>query len=318
MYYKTLILQPSNNIYKVRNQKSSMSWTVTIIIVVILLFFFGFRIVRPIERGVIERFGKNVRIATPGLSWIVPFIEKMIRVNITERMVDVEPQTVITKDKLNAIVDAVVYFQIKDIQASLYNVDNIQDQLTSLARTTLRSVIGKMSLTEANENRDEINMKVEGILDKETKSYGVEVLRVEIQKIEPPQDVQEAMNKVVKAEQEKIASNDLATAKEIEADGARRAEIKKAEGIKRGLILNAEGEAESMIKVANAKAKEIALVNDALNKHFKAQAQVYKKLEVTQESLRNGTKYVIDPKSNITNVMTEMSGVVPIPKDKKK
>ena len=112
----------------------------------------------------------------------------MIKVNITELMVDVEPQTVITRDKLNAIVDAVVYYKIMDVKKSVYNVDDHRAQLTSLARTTLRAVIGKMTLTEANENRDDINMKVEKVLDKETDSYGVEVLRVEIQKIEPPED----------------------------------------------------------------------------------------------------------------------------------
>jgi regulator of protease activity HflC (stomatin/prohibitin superfamily) len=291
-----------------------MVWIQLGIIALVVFALFGFRVLRPVERGVVERFGKNVRISDAGLTWIIPLVERMHRVNITEQMVDVMPQMVITRDKLNAIVDAVVYYQVKDVQASLYNVDDHQAQLVSLARTTLRAVIGKMTLTEANENRDDINLKVETILDKETKSYGVEVLRVEIQKIEPPQDVQDAMNKVVKAEQEKIAATDLATATEIEADGARRAEIKKAEGIRQGLILKAEGEAQATIMVADAKAQEIKFVNEALVKYFKGEAQVYKKLEVTAESLKNGTKYVIDPKSNITNVMSDLAGVTPIAK----
>ena len=162
----------------------------------------------------------------------------MYRVNITEQMVDIPPQMVITKDKLNAQVDAVVYYQIKDVKASIYNVDDHRRQLTSLARTTLRAVVGNMTLTNANEKRSDINEKVESVLDKETSSYGVEVLRVEIQKIEPPEDVQDSMNKVVKAEQEKIAAMDMATAAETRADGEKRAEIKRAEGVKRGLILS--------------------------------------------------------------------------------
>jgi regulator of protease activity HflC (stomatin/prohibitin superfamily) len=156
----------------------------------------------------------------------------MRKVNITERMVDIQPQTVITKDKLNAIVDAIVYYQIKDVKKSEYNVDNHRKQLSSLARTTLRAVMGKMTLTEANENRDDINQRIEKVLDKETDSYGVEVLRVEIQKIEPPHDVQVSMNQVVKAEQEKIAAINFANATETRADGERRAEIKKAEGVR--------------------------------------------------------------------------------------
>lgn len=284
-----------------------------IIVLLVIVFFAGIRIVRPVERGLIERFGKYTRTADQGFNWILPIVYKMIKVNITERMVDVQPQTVITKDKLNAIVDAVVYYQIMDVKKSVYNVDDHRSQLTSLARTTLRAVIGKMTLTEANENRDDINKKVETVLDKETDSYGVEVLRVEIQKIEPPKDVQMAMNNVVKAEQEKIAAKDFANAAETRADGERRAEIKKAEGVKQGLILRAEGEAQAIVQVADAKAKEIKLVNESLNKYFKKDAQVYKKLETTAESLRNGTKFVIDSKSKISSVVTDVSGVPIVP-----
>jgi len=190
--------------------------TILTVVGALIILFSGFKTVRPIEKGVIERFGKFQRIKDAGLTWIIPTIDKMYKVNITEQMVDVMPQMVITKDKLNAEVDAVVYYQIKDVKASLYNVDDHRAQLTSLARTTLRAVIGNMTLTDANEKRSEINSQVETVLDKETNSYGVEVLRVEIQKIQPPPDVQEAMNKVVKAEQEKIAAMDIATATEQE------------------------------------------------------------------------------------------------------
>ncbi len=293
-------------------------WAWTITIIAIILFFLGIRIVRPIERGLIERLGKYTRTVDQGFHWIIPVIYRMVKVNVTERMVDVQPQTVITKDKLNAVVDAVVYYQIKDVKKSQYNVDDHEAQLTSLARTTLRAVIGKMTLTEANENRDDINQKVETVLDKETDSYGVEVLRVELQKIEPPADVQLAMNKVVKAEQEKIAAMDLANATETKADGDRRAEIKKAQGIKQALILKAEGQAQSIIKVADAKAQEIQVVNESLNKYFKDDAQVYKKLETTEESLRRGTKYVIDSQSNIMNVISDVAGITPVPHPPKK
>ncbi len=290
---------------------------IVLIIIIFVFFFLGIRIIRPVEKGVIERFGKYIGTVEQGFHWIIPIVDRMLKINITEQMVDIEPQTVITKDKLNAVVDAVVYYQIKDPVKSMYNVDDHQSQLTSLARTTLRSVIGKMTLTEANENRDDINIKVEEVLDKETESYGLEVLRVEIQTIDPPRDVQDAMNKVVKAEQEKIAAQDLATAKETEADGARRAEIKKAEGIKQALILEAEGRSEAIIKVAAAKAKEIQLVNESITKYFKNEAQTYKKLETTAQSLEKGTKYVIDSKSNITNVISDVSGVTPIIMEKK-
>jgi len=279
---------------------------------VLIVLFAGFKTVRPIERGVIERFGKYQRTKEAGLTWIIPMFDRMYKVNITEQMVDVLPQQVITKDKLNAEVDAVVYYLIKDVKASIYNVDNHRAQLTSLARTTLRAVIGNMTLTDANEKRSDINSRVETVLDKETNSYGVEVLRVEIQKIEPPEDVQDAMNKVVKAEQEKIAARDMATATETRADGDKRAEIKKAEGIKRGLVLSAEGEAEAIKAVADANATKIKVVNEAAQKYFVGNAQILKKIEAVEISLKDNAKIIVDT-SKVQTIVTEAAGITPIP-----
>ena len=284
---------------------------------VLIILFSGFRTVRPVEKGVIERFGKYLRTKEAGLTWIIPSIDRMYRVNITEQMVDVLPQMVITKDKLNAQVDAVVYYQIKDVKASIYNVDDHRAQLTSLARTTLRAVIGNMTLTDANEKRTDINEKVEVVLDKETNSYGVEVLRVEIQKIEPPPDVQDSMNKVVKAEQEKIAAMDMATAAETKADGEKRAEIKKAEGIRQGSILSAEGEAEAIKLVANADAEKIRVVNEAAQKYFLGNAQILKKIEAVENSLKSNAKILVDT-NKVQTIVTEAAGITPIPREDEK
>ncbi len=246
-----------------------------------VIFATGIRIVRPTHKMVVETFGKYSKTAEAGFNWIIPVIQSGKYVNITEQMVDIEPQMVITKDKLNAEVDAVVYYQVKNVVNSLYNVEDHQRQLSSLARTTLRAVIGKMSLTDANEKRNEVNTEVEKVLTKETASYGLQVLRVEIQRIEPPKDVQDAMNQVVKAEQEKISAMDLATATETKADGDRRASIKKAEGQRQASILEAEG-----------KAKAFTLIN----KSFTGNSQILKKLEVTQKSLENNSKIILTEK----------------------
>jgi regulator of protease activity HflC (stomatin/prohibitin superfamily) len=248
---------------------------------IILIILLGIRIVRPTHKLLVETLGKYRATKEQGFSWIIPIIQRTRYVNVTEQMVDVLPQTVITKDNLNAVVDAVVYYKIKDVKASQYNVDNHEQQLTSLTRTTLRAVIGKMTLTEANENRDDINRRVESVLDKETESYGVEVLRVELQRIEPPQDVQQSMNEVVKAERKRIASSELANAVEIEADGRRRASIKEADGNKQASILEAEG-----------KAKAFKLINES----FKGNAQLDKKLDVTRDSLSNNSKIILTDK----------------------
>jgi len=251
--------------------------------ILILLVALGIRIVRPTHVMLIETLGKYKKTAKQGFNWIIPLIQSGLYVNITEQMVDVEPQTVITRDNLNAVVDAVVYYKIKDAQKSQYNVDDHESQLTSLARTTLRAVIGKMSFAEANEERDEINLKVEKVLDKETDSYGVEVLRVEIQKIEAPEEVQVAMNDVVIAERKKIAATDFASATEIQADGKKRASIKEAEGEKQASILRAEGSA-----------KAFRLVDES----FKGGAKQLKELEVIQNSLENNSKVVLGDGAN--------------------
>lgn len=267
--------------------------------------FSGIRIVRPTHRGLIERLGKYNRFATPGFNWIIPILERLYRVNITEQMVDAEPQEIITNDNLNARVDAQVYFKVKSdedsVKSSQYNVNDYQLQIVNLARTTLRNIIGTLTLKSANSERGRINDELLKTLMSETKSWGIDIVRTELKEIDPPKDVQETMNKVVKAENEKIAAVDFATATETAADGLKRAEIKKAEGIKQGKILQAEGEAEA-----------IRLVNEAANKYFIGNAQLLRKLEATEKSLEKNAKVVVPSNAQLINVVGEMAGVLPI------
>jgi len=292
-----------------------LGWLMPFIVFFIFIFLIGIRIVRPTEKGLIERLGKYKKTAEQGFHWIIPGIDKIIKVNITENMVDVDPQKIITSDDLNATVDAVVYFRVIDPKKSIYNAQNYRRQITSLARTTLRDIIGKMTLTAANSKRDELNAILERELDKQTDAWGIDVIRVELQRIEPPDDVQTAMNNVVIAERDKKAAIDFATATETKADGEKRAEIKMAQGKKQGVILRAEGEADAIRKVAEAEAEKIEKINTAIQKYFKNEAQIYKKLETVENSLKEGTKYVIDPNTEITNVIAEnLAGIVPIEK----
>ena len=264
----------------------------------------GMKIIRPIEVGVVEFLGKYSKTATAGLNWINPLSHRMYKVNITERRVDIDPQSIITKDKLNAEVDGVVYYKVVDAQKAIYNVNNFEESVPSLAKTTLRAVIGKMTLTEANENRDLINSEVEKILELEVHKWGINVVRVELQRIEPPEDVQIAMNQVVKAENEKIAALDLAHAIETKADGERRAEIKKAEGIAAAIKLKAEADAEA-----------IKIVNEAAEKYFVGNAQLLKKFETVSEALRDNSKIIVPADSDLVNVIGDLAGVtVPITK----
>lgn len=292
-----------------------LSWFTPIIIFLIIIFFIGIRIIRPTEKGLIERLGKYKKTAEQGFHWIIPVIDKIVKVNITENMVDVDPQKIITSDDLNATVDAVVYFRVVVPKKAIYNAQDYRMQIASLARTTLRDIIGKMTLTAANSKRDELNAVLEKELDKQTEAWGIDVIRVELQRIEPPDDVQIAMNTVVIAEREKKAAVDFATATETKADGEKRAEIKMAQGKKQAVILGAEGEADAIRKVAEAEADKIEKVNTAIQQFFKNEAQTYKKLETVENALKDGTKYVIDPNTEITNVIAEkMAGVIPIEK----
>lgn len=280
------------------------------IIPALFIFLIGIRIVRPTHRALIERLGKYYKFANPGFHWIIPVIDNMYKVNITEQMVDAQPQEIITNDNLNASVDAQVYFRVKDDEASVkgsqYNVNNYQYQIVNLARTTLRNIIGTLTLKSANSERGKINAELYKTLHNETANWGIEIVRTELKQIDPPRDVQETMNKVVKAENEKIAAIDSATAAETVADGVKRAKIKEAEGFKQSKILHAEGEAEA-----------IKLVNEAAEKYFVGNAQVLRKLEALETSLQNNAKIVVPSGSDLVNVMSEMAGITPLPQKKK-
>ncbi len=285
------------------------------------IFAMGVRIVQPTERGLIERLGKYRAYSDQGFHWIIPFIDKMRKVNITEQMVDAESQEIITQDRLNAEVDAQVYFKVKQtedgVKKSQYNVDDYEYQIVNLAKTTLRNIIGNMSYDEANSERETINEKLEKVLTKEAEPWGITIVRTEIKEITPPKDVQDSMNEVIKAENTKKAAHDLAEATETKADGERRARIKVAQGTKQAKILEAEGESSAIEKVASATAEEIKLVNESANTYFKGNAQTLKKLEVTENSLKRGTKLVVDPKSGVSTIVTDTAGVTPVPIEKK-
>ncbi|MGE4170519.1 MAG: SPFH domain-containing protein [Candidatus Margulisiibacteriota bacterium] len=262
-----------------------------LVLIVIAFVLSGLRIVRPTHRGLIERLGKYNRFAMPGLNLTIPIIESMYKVNVTEQMVDAEPQEIITFDNLNAVVDAQVYFKIRvdeeHVKNSQYNVSNVNSQIVSLARTTLRNIIGTLTLKSANNERGRINTELLQVLTQETQSWGIEMVRAELKQIDPPKDVQETMNKIVKAENEKLAAVDYATAQETKADGQKRAAIKVA-----------EGEAEA-----------IRLVNEAANRYFVGNAQVLKRLETVEKALGNNAKIIVPSGSGLTNVIGDLAGL---------
>jgi regulator of protease activity HflC (stomatin/prohibitin superfamily) len=226
-----------------------------------------FRILRPFEKGLIERFGKYNREATSGLNIVIPGIERLIVVDMREQVIDVPPQEVITKDNVTITVDAVIYYEPTDPKKLVYNVGDFITAATKLAQTNLRNVIGDLELDAALTSRETINTSLKLILDEATDKWGTRVVRVEIQRIDPPQDVQDAMNKVMKAERDRRAAV-------TEAEGEKRAAILTAEGERQSQILSAEGEAEALKAVADAqKYEKIAIADgesEAIQKVFDA------------------------------------------------
>jgi len=284
---------------------------------VIVLLLMCIRTIRPTERGIVERLGKYHSFHSPGMVILVPFVDSLVKVNITEAMVNAESQEVITSDSLNAIVDAQIYFKVQhdedSVKKSQYAVNDYNYQIVQLARTTLRAIIGSMSLTEANTSRNKLNQMLATELQEQTKQWGIQVVRAELKEIQPPQDVQQTMNKVVIAEKEKVAARDFAEATETQADGQRRAAIKQAEGDKQAKVLSAEGEAVAILRIADAKAKQIQVVNEAADKYFRGNAITLKRLETTQEVLKSGTKLIVPQGADLVNVVSDAAGITPLP-----
>jgi regulator of protease activity HflC (stomatin/prohibitin superfamily) len=280
-----------------------------IIVIVVLIFLSGIKVVRPTSRALVETMGKYTRYCNPGFQWIIPVIQKLYIVNITEQMFNAEPQVIITNDNLNATVDAQVYFKVQadeeNVKASIYNVNNYKYQIVNLARTTLRNIIGTMTLKSANSERGKINSDLYRTLRDETNKWGIDIIRTELKEIDPPKDVQETMNKVVKAENEKVAAVDFATAAETTADGVKRAEIKKAEGIRQAKILEAEGEAQA-----------IKLVNEAAEMYFKGNAQILRKLQTVETALKENSKIIVPQNAELINIVGELAGITPVKKSK--
>ncbi len=216
-----------------------------LIFVLIIYVALAVKIIQQHEQGLIERFGRYRKTLDPGFHMIIPFIEKIRKVDMREQVVDVQPQEVITKDNVVVTVDAVVYYQATDPVKLIYNVANFILAATKLAQTNLRNVIGDMDLDSALTSRETINTELRMILDEATDVWGTRVVRVEIQRIDPPPDVTSAMHRQMKAERDRRA---LVT----EAEGEKRSAILKAEGIKQSRILDAQGQAEAIKEVADA------------------------------------------------------------------
>jgi len=254
------------------------------------------RIIQQYERGLILRVGRFKRVVDPGLKLLIPFIDSLIKVDMREQVINVQPQKVITKDNVSVIVDAVIFFKVVDPARSQFEVENFAYACTTLAQTNLRNLVGDKTLDQTLTARDFINTSLREVLDQATDTWGVKVTRVEVQKIDPPQDITLAMSKQMKAEREKRANI-------LDAEGHRQAAILEAEGERQATILEAEGKAQAVVLRADAEAKAVKEVSTAAELYFKSNAQVLKRLEMLNNTLSENTKYILPADAPVLNLL---------------
>src|SRR6201990_2099280 len=235
-----------------------------IALVVLALFVFivaaaGVRIVPQARAGIVERLGRYSRTLDPGLTLIVPFIDRVKPlIDLREQVVSFPPQPVITEDNLVVGIDTVIYFTVTDPKAATYEVANPLQAIEQLTVTTLRNVIGGMSLEDTLTSRDNINNQLRGVLDEATGKWGIRVNRVEIKSIDPPGSIQEAMEKQMRAERDRRAAI-------LNAEGVKQSQILTAEGAKQAAVLTAEGEKQAAILRSEGEAQAIATVFEAIH-----------------------------------------------------
>jgi regulator of protease activity HflC (stomatin/prohibitin superfamily) len=291
------------------------------LLVVLYALVSSLRIVRPIEKGLVERFGKYHRFVEGGITLLLPIADRIIKVNTTERMTPVQRQDVITKDKVFMGVDAVVFYKVKpdeiSVKASQYNVANFQSQIDTLARTVLRDIIGGMDMTIANTSRPTINKALKEALDEQTEKWGIEIIRAEIKDLEPPRELIISMESVLKADNDRQAAEKTAIAQATLASGQKNAAIQVAEGNKQAAILQAEGQKSATVTIAEGDAQATKLRNEALTTYFKDTAIVFKQLDTIQASLQNNTKIIVPEGKAISLILNEQenlskSTIIPI------
>ena len=232
---------------------------IIVAVIVIVTLARTIRIVPQAQAGVVERFGRYSRTLTPGLTLVVPFVDRIrALIDLREQVVSFPPQPVITEDNLVVSIDSVIYFQVTDAKAATYEIANYIQAIEQLTVTTLRNVIGGLALEKTLTSRDEINGQLRGVLDDATGKWGIRVNRVELKAIDPPASIQDSMEKQMRADREKRATI-------LQAEGARQSEILQAEGEKQSAILRAEGQKQATMLQAEGQAKAIETVFSAIH-----------------------------------------------------
>ena len=298
-----------------------MAFLIILLVIILIIAFKSIKIVKQSEVYIIERLGKFYKVADAGLTIILPFVDTVRSVvSLKQQTMDVPPQGVIPKDNVSITIDTVVFYKITDPAKAVYEIQNLKNSIGYLSKTTIRDIVGKMSLDDTFTSRDAINDQLRYILDEATDQWGCKVDRVEIIDITPPADIRDAMEKQMNAERNKRALI-------LQAEGERQSAITIAEGQKAAAILQAEadresritrasGEADAIKKVADAKAKEIELVYGAL-KAAKPDDKIVqlKSLEALKE-IANGEANKVFIPFDATSTLSSLGAIKEVIKDK--
>lgn len=289
-----------------------------IVLAVVAILYSGLKRVNQYEKGIVERWNAYEKTVEPGLRFVTPFVRRILRVNMREQVIDVPPQEIITEDNVVVTVDAITYYQVIDPKRALYEVEDFELAIVKLAQTTLRNIVGEMTLDICLTSREKINNELRKVLDEATDKWGTKVNRIELQRIDPPVDIQQAMHKQKTAEQERRQLRLLATGRKEAAAQDKEGTILRAEGDKQSAVLKAEGESRSIELVAKAQAEAVKLVSEAANRYFMPNAQLNKRLDVIRDTFAQQTKIVVPSSADVLNVLgLEGTPILPVKATKK-
>ena len=295
---------------------------IVLILFIAIIAYKSIKVVKQSEVYIIERLGKFHKVADAGLTIILPFVDHVRSVvSLKQQTMDIPPQGVITQDNVTITIDTVVFYQITDPAKAVYEIQSLKKGIEYLAITTIRDIVGKMSLDETFSSRDLINQKLRSILDEATDKWGCKIDRVEIKDINPPEDIRDAMEKQMNAERNKRALI-------LQSEGERQSAITLAEGKKAAAILEAEadkeaqirraaGEAEAIKQVAEAKAQEIQMVYDAMMKAKPDEKLVQLKSLETLKEVANGEANKVFIPFEATNTLSSLGAITEVIKEKK-
>jgi regulator of protease activity HflC (stomatin/prohibitin superfamily) len=290
-----------------------------ILLLILAVVLSSIKVVNTGYLYVVERFGQFHRVLEPGLHFIVPFIDFVRRkISTKQQILDVEPQSVITKDNVKILVDNVIFYKVLNARDAVYNIESYQSGIVYSATTNMRNILGNMTLDEILSGRDSINQDLLSIIDEVTDAYGIKILSVEIKNIVPPAEIQAAMEKQMKAERDKRAmilqaeglrqsqiekAEGEKQAKILSAEAEKQANIRRAEGLKESQLLEAEGKAKAIEQIAIAEAEAIRKVNQAIIDSGTNETVIaLKQVEALKEMANNPANKLILPNETLSSL----------------